>query len=71
MDFSESTFSKHRTLNLGCLQFVITLEYQLAYLHLVFLVDVYVECYLTCGILMLNDIDLGILVTFIVEVFLG
>ena len=71
MNLSESTLAKQRAFNLASLQLVVTLEHQLAYLHLVFLVDVYVKCYLSRGVLMLYDVDLGILVTLVVEVFLS
>ena len=73
MDLTEGTLTDECTLNLAVLQLLITHEGDLVDFHLGLLVDIDVKAHLprVFGIFRLNDIDLGILVAFLVEVFLG
>ena len=73
VDFSEGTFLEHVTLDFLVGELFVTFEDNLANLHLRLLVDSDVEddLVLAGDVVALNDFDDGIVIAFLVEVFLG
>ena len=73
MDLTEGAFTEERTLDLRVLQFLVTIEIDAVNLHLGFLVDVHIKQHLVlvAWVLHLHDVDLCILITLLIEVFLG
>ena len=70
---SEGALAEERTFNLLVRQVLVSLDGDAAHLHLVFLVDVYVEDDLVLArhVVALYDVDLGILVSLFVEIAFG
>ena len=72
VNFTESTFAEEWTLDSSIGKFVITVEYNLVYTHFVFLVDINIEDNLISSFLLaLENLNLCILIAFIIEIFLG
>ena len=72
MNLTEGTLADKRTLDLAICEFIVSVEDQLVYAHLILLVDIHVEDNLVSTFLfLLNDVDLGILVTLVIEIFLS
>ena len=66
-------FAEQRTLDSPVGEFLVAVEDDFPHLHLVFLVDEHIEHHLVLAgdIVTLLDIDLSVLIAFVVEVFLG
>ena len=73
VDLTEGTFADERSLDLRVLQFLITVEDDTVYLHLGLFVDIHIEQHLVLvtWVLCLQDVDLRVLITLLIEVFLG
>ena len=71
--FAQCTLCEHSALQLRRCHLLVALDDDVAHLHLVFLVDVHLEHHLVFArhVVVLHDVDVGIFITFVVEVFLG
>ena len=68
----EDTLFEQSTLDFREFEVVVAVDEDIAYLHLVFLVDIYIEYDLVflSHVVSLHDVYLGVFVTFVVEIFL-
>ena len=73
VNLSQCAFGEHSALQLRRSHLVVALQHNVAHLHLVFLVDVHLKHHLVLArhVVTLNYVDVGVLVAFVVVVFLG
>ena len=72
MGFGEHSFFEQSALDFREFEVVVTVDEDVSHLHLVLFVDIYVEYDLVflSHVVSLHDVDFGVLVAFVVKVFL-